>query len=50
MYQKTAKLDQGASDMVTPWLKGFVESVGADRARYLLKDVGLLEPKSTISP
>jgi hypothetical protein len=35
MFEQAAKLDEGTSDMVTPWLDGFVKSVGIEKARYL---------------
>jgi hypothetical protein len=32
MFEQAAKLDDGTSDMATPWLGGFVESVGIEKA------------------
>jgi len=42
LYDPTARLAQGKSDMVVPWWRGFVETVGAARAEYLLRGSGVV--------
>jgi len=39
-------LDHGTDDDVRPWLAGFVQDKGLSVAQSLLKDVGVLEPRS----
>jgi hypothetical protein len=48
MYEKAAKLNQGLSNAVTPWLDGFARDQGVERARYFLQGVGIVEPKTSI--
>ena len=40
MFEQTARLKEGKSEMLVPWLRGFVSNVGAERAQYLLQGVG----------
>jgi len=45
MFEKTAKLKDGRSEIVVPWLNGFVNSMGQERVQYLLRDAGIVQPK-----
>ena len=42
MYEQTARLKEGRDTMVIPWLQGFVDTVGRERALYLLQGVGIV--------
>jgi len=46
MFEKTARLKEGRSDMVVPWLQGFVHEMGSKRALFLLQGAGLVTPKT----
>ena len=46
MYNKAAALNESTSNAAVPWLQGFVDTVGLERARYLLRDVGVVEAVS----
>jgi hypothetical protein len=46
MYDKAASLNESIRDVAAPWLQGFVDDVGGDKARHLLRDVGVVVPPS----
>jgi hypothetical protein len=45
MYDKAASVNASLRNEIVPWLEGFVADVGATRAKYLLKDAGVVHPQ-----
>ena len=44
------RIGAAETDIIRPWLQGFIDAVGTDEAQRLLKDVGQLETVVSSSP
>jgi len=45
-YSKHRKVDAAFNDEICSWVQGFVDTMGPEKASFLLDGVGILEPKS----
>jgi hypothetical protein len=45
MYDRAASVNASVRNEIIPWLEGFVTDVGSTRAKYLLKDAGVVHPQ-----